>query len=97
MEALSQEVRDGNRGVGGGARTEAKLKDLESIMSSLESWQDPRDGLSGNLNFSFPSWNEASLPYLFLGCCQGRPRSLGPWGWAWKGEELQMGRAQRCT
>lgn len=82
---------------GGGARTEAKLKDLESIMSSLESWQDPRDGLSGNLNFSFPSWNEASLPYPFLGCCQGRPRSLGPWGWAWKGEELQMGRAQRCT
>lgn len=40
MEALSQEVRDGNRGVWGRggeeARTEAKLKDLESIRSSLE-------------------------------------------------------------
>lgn len=45
MEALSQEVRDGNRGVcvgGALARTEAKLKDLGSIRSSLEKLAGPQ-------------------------------------------------------
>lgn len=100
MKALSQDMRDGNgeggrwcqdRGWGLSSRTWSQLRHL------WRSRQDPRDGLSGNLNFSFASWNEASLPYPLLGCYQGRPGALGHWGWVWEGEELQMGRAQVCA
>lgn len=54
MEALNREVRDGNRGVGGGARTEAKLKDLESIMSSLEKLARPQRRSLWESELQFP-------------------------------------------
>ena len=54
MEALNREVRDGNRGVGGGARTEAKLKDLESIMSSLEKLARPQRQSLWESELQFP-------------------------------------------
>ena len=101
MKALSQEMRDGNRGWGGWWCQDRGLGLSSRTWSQLchlwRSWQDPRDSLSRNLNFSFASWNEASLPYPLSGCCQGRPWSLGHWGWAWEGEELQTGRAQMCA
>lgn len=100
MEALSQEVRDGNRGVcvwGGGWPGQRLSSRTWGQSGHLwRSWQDPRDGLSGNLNFGFPSWNEASLPYLILGCCQGRPWSLGPWGWDGRGRNYRWAEL-RCV
>lgn len=56
MEALSQEVRDGNRGVCvvGEARTEAKLKDLESIRSSLEKLAGPQRQSLWESELQFP-------------------------------------------
>lgn len=58
MEALSQEVRDGNRGVWGRggeeARTEAKLKDLESIRSSLEKLAGPQRQSLWESELQFP-------------------------------------------
>lgn len=86
-------MRDGN-GAGERQNRCCRLSPGIGVQLSLEKLAKSQRQFSENLNFSFGSWKEASLPFTLLGCCQGRAGSLGHWGWVWEGVELKIGRAE---